>query len=126
MCGGRHACSCHDAPDPRLEGSLAPCLLLLLKKEPAHGYELVERIKAVELLKAFPDPGVIYRYLRRLEDMGMLESRLEPGSGGPARRVYSITPEGEDYLKAWVASLREVRDALDSFIMTAEKDLKQN
>ncbi|MDI9390362.1 MAG: PadR family transcriptional regulator, partial [Synergistota bacterium] len=76
--------------------------------------------------KAFPDPGVIYRYLRRLEDMGMLESRLEPGSGGPARRVYSITPEGEDYLKAWVASLREVRDALDSFIMTAEKDLKQN
>jgi DNA-binding PadR family transcriptional regulator len=97
--------------------------LLLLKKEPVHGYELVERIKTVELLKALPDPGVVYRYLRRLEDMGMLESHLEPGSGGPARRVYSITPEGEDYLKAWVASLRDMRDALDSFIMMAEKDL---
>jgi len=124
MCGGRHDCSCHDAPDPRLEGFLAPCLLLLLKKGSAHGYELVERIKMVELLKVLPDPGVVYRYLRRLEDMGMLESHLEPGSGGPARRVYSITPEGEDYLKAWVVSLRDMRDVLDNFIMMAEKDLR--
>lgn len=124
MCGGRHDCSCHDAPDPSLEGFLAPCLLLLLKKGSAHGYELVERIKMVELLKVLPDPGVVYRYLRRLEDMGMLESHLERGSGGPARRVYSITPEGEDYLKAWVVSLRDMRDVLDNFIMMAEKDLR--
>lgn len=103
---------------------MLPCLLLLLKKTPAHGYELIERIKEFKLPKAIPDPGVIYRHLRHLEDMGMLESRLEPGSGGPARRVYSITPEGEDYLKAWVASLRDMRDTLDNFIAAAEKDLK--
>ena len=124
MCQGKHHCSCHDVPDLRLEGFLAPCLLFLLKKEPAHGYELVERIKDVEMIKAVPGPGVIYRHLRRLEDMGMLESRLEPGSGGQARKVYSITPEGEDYLKARVTSLRDMHDALGKFIEASEAYLK--
>ncbi|MBC7326312.1 MAG: helix-turn-helix transcriptional regulator, partial [Moorella sp. (in: Bacteria)] len=51
-----------------------------------------------------------------LEEDGMVESRLDPGSGGPARKIYSLTPEGESYLQAWAARIRQRRDSLEGFL----------
>ncbi len=113
--GFPHGCHCFDH-QPRLEGFIIPCLLLLLKKKPAHGYELTEKLGSLPFLDAVPDPGVIYRHLRRLEEDGMVESRLDPGSGGPARKIYSLTPEGESYLQAWAARIRQRRDSLEGFL----------
>ncbi|MBC7346807.1 MAG: helix-turn-helix transcriptional regulator [Clostridia bacterium] len=101
---------------PRLEGFLIPCLLLLLKEKPAHGYELVERLGNFSFLEQVPDPGVVYRHLRRLEEEGMVASRLEPGSGGPARKVYSLSPEGEDYLRAWAYRIHRQKGVLEGFL----------
>lgn len=101
---------------PRIEGFLIPCLLLLLKAKSAHGYELMENLGHLDFFKAAPDPGVVYRHLRRLEDEGFVASQLEPGSGGPARKVYSLTSEGENYLLSWAASLRVLRASLDGFL----------
>jgi poly-beta-hydroxybutyrate-responsive repressor len=99
-----------------IEGFLIPCLLLLLKQQPAHGYELAEKLGRLGFLEQIPDPGVVYRYLRRLEEEGMVVSRLEPGSGGPARKVYSLSPEGEDYLRAWANRIRRKKEVLEGFL----------
>lgn len=120
MCGpSRHfpfPCGCRGHHMPRLEGFLIPCLLLLLKEKPAHGYELVERLGNFSFLEQVPDPGVVYRHLRRLEEEGMVVSRLEPGSGGPARKVYSLSSEGEDYLRAWAYRIRRQKGVLEAFL----------
>ncbi len=113
--GFPHSCGC-SGHQPRLEGFIVPCLLLLLKKKPAHGYELAEKLGGLPFLEAVPDPGVIYRHLRRLEEEGMVASRLDPGSGGPARKVYSLTPEGESYLQAWAVQIRRRKDSLEGFL----------
>lgn len=113
-------CHCLDS-GPRIEGFLIPCLLLLLKEKPAHGYELMENLGNLDFLKAVPDPGVVYRYLRRLEDEGIVASQLEPGSGGPARKVYSLTSEGENYLLSWAASLRTLKTSLEGFLSACAK-----
>ncbi|GAW91392.1 PadR family transcriptional regulator [Calderihabitans maritimus] len=115
-----HGPCCH-SHGPRLEGFLIPCLLLLLKDNPAHGYELMERLAELSYLEVQPDPAVVYRHLRRLEVEGMVESRLEPGSGGPARKVYSLTPEGESYLKAWAMRIRKKKASLEGFLADFEK-----
>ena len=48
-----------------------------------------------------PDPGLVYRNLRRLEEQGMVSSEWETGGAGPARRLYQLSSDGEDYLAAW-------------------------
>jgi len=114
-----NSCSC-DTNVPRIAGFVIPCLLILLKKQPSHGYELMEKLEKLSFLDAVPNPGVVYRHLRNLEEEGMVESKLEPGSGGPARKIYSLSPEGEDYLKSWVVNIRNRKSLLDKFLAACE------
>ncbi|TDA69872.1 MAG: PadR family transcriptional regulator [Clostridia bacterium] len=113
-------CEYH-GPGLRIEGFIVPCLLLLLKEQPAHGYELMEKLGNLAFLEAIPDPGVVYRHLRRLEEDGMVASQLEPGGGGPVRKVYSLTPEGESFLRAWATSIRKRKASLEGFLTAFEK-----
>ena len=48
-------------------------------------------------------PAAVYVTLRRLEKRGLLESRMAPpavGKGGRERRVFHVTPEAVDVLRA--------------------------
>ncbi|MDL2283560.1 helix-turn-helix transcriptional regulator [Oxalobacter sp. OttesenSCG-928-P03] len=108
-------CACHGY-GPRLEGFLIPCLLLFLKEKPAHGYDLMEQLASLPFIKSLPDPGVVYRQLRRMKAEGLVVSRLEPGKSGPARTVYSLSEAGETYLEACVASLRGIQSMISAFL----------
>ncbi|NPV53200.1 MAG: PadR family transcriptional regulator [Firmicutes bacterium] len=81
MCGQVHDSSCHGRPPhkcscsgSRIERFMAPCLLLLLLEKPAHGYDLMERLKELGFDGENQDPGMVYRNLRRLEEEGMVRS----------------------------------------------------
>jgi DNA-binding PadR family transcriptional regulator len=89
---------------------------MLLKEKPSHGYEIMEDLAKLDFLKTVPDPGVVYRHLRHMEEGGLVGSRLEPGSGGPARKVYSITPEGEEFLLSCAVSIRNIKSSLEGFL----------
>lgn len=110
-----HTCHGHSMGK---KGIILPCLLLLLKQEPAHGYELMEKLGSFSFLPELPDPGVIYRHLRSLEYDSMVKSQLEASSGGPARKIYSLTSEGERYLQIWVDSIEKRKTALEDFLKT--------
>lgn len=106
----------------KLEGFIIPCLLLLLFTEgPSHGYHLIEKLSKLPFFEVVPDPAVVYRHLRSLENNGMIKSQLVEGSKGPARKVYSLTEEGETYLGDWVPVIESKRDALDHFLNTVQK-----
>ncbi|MCA1680840.1 MAG: helix-turn-helix transcriptional regulator, partial [Actinobacteria bacterium] len=52
-----------DPTQPALpKNFLRPCLLLLLREAPAHGYELLDRLRAFGFEGS--DPGGLYRALR--------------------------------------------------------------
>ena len=80
---------------------LEPCLLLLLIKAPAHGYELLGRLEEFGLDPEEQDPGLLYRTLRRMEEEGFLQSHWDTETGGPAKRLYKVTEDGEELLHAW-------------------------
>jgi PadR family transcriptional regulator PadR len=71
---------------------LRPCLLLLLREDRAHGYDLLERIQALGFDGT--DPGGLYRALRALEREKLVSSFWEPSENGPDRRTYEITRAG--------------------------------
>ena len=119
MCEGNH-CDCENQ-GVKIEGFIVPCILFLLKEEASHGYEIMEKLSNLEFVEMLPDPSVVYRHLRRMETEGKVASQLEPGSGGPARKVYSLTPDGEDYLQMWIMKIRRRKAALDKFITAFEK-----
>lgn len=93
---------------------LRPCLLLLLREQPAHGYELLERLRPFGFEGS--DPGGLYRALRKLEGEGLVRSAWEASSFGPARRIYEITRAGMEELHDRAKGLAEARATLDTFL----------
>lgn len=102
------------APDGMPRNYLRPCLLLLLAEGTAHGYELLEQVRDLGLTR--PDPGGLYRALRAMDEDGLVRSAWEPSEVGPARRTYTLTEEGRDWLHAWAGSLSEVHRVLGGFL----------
>lgn len=100
---------------------LRPCLLLLIAERPSHGYDLLERLE--DLGMAATDPGGLYRMLRSMERDDLVDSEWETSSAGPARRVYTVTDEGMDWLHAWAGALREGRRLLSRFLERYESQV---
>ncbi len=93
---------------------LRPCLLLLLREQASHGYELLERLQPLGFTRE--DPGGLYRALRRLEREGLVRSAWEPSSTGPDRRIYALTRRGTEQLHQHAKALAGAQDALDVFL----------
>ena len=94
---------------------LRPCLLLLLREHPAHGYDLLERLRPLGFNR--DDPGRLYRALRALEKDRLVRSVWEKSSAGPDRRMYEITRLGMEELHESVASLKATGEILELFIL---------
>jgi PadR family transcriptional regulator, regulatory protein PadR len=100
---------------------LRPVVMLLLAEQPMHGYELMGRLKDFGIGQGGMDPSLLYRLLRFLERAGLAESSLDDSGAGPARKVYSLTPEGIEVLDMWAANLDEVSALLRQFKERYEK-----
>jgi len=98
---------------------LRPCILLLLKESSAHGYDLLERARALGFTRS--DPGGLYRALRILEDDGLVRSAWESSTHGPDRRIYEITRGGAEHLHETAVSVRSGAEAMERFISRYEE-----
>jgi PadR family transcriptional regulator PadR len=92
---------------------LQPCLLLLLKEEPGYGYDLVVRLRELGL---DDDSAAVYRALRALEQRDEVSSYWNTSSTGPARRMYRLTPAGDEALSASVAAVGETQLAIERLL----------
>jgi PadR family transcriptional regulator PadR len=85
------------------KGFLRAALLLLLLEQPAHGYELLERLEPFGVQRA--DTGGLYRNLRALENAGLVRSDWRQSAAGPDRHVYQITYAGREELHSHAKGL---------------------
>lgn len=102
-------------PSGRMLGFIQPSLLLLLSEQPAHGYDLLDKLNQNEDTRSI-DPGFLYRTLRHFEQDGLVKSSWQVEARGPARRVYEITADGIEYLHAWADHIRSTRERLGRFL----------
>jgi poly-beta-hydroxybutyrate-responsive repressor len=104
----------------RVERFVEPALLLQLREQPAHGYELLDRLP--ELTGPQPvEMGNLYRLLRGLEEEGLVSSEWDATSSGPAKRRYSLTPAGEQLLDQWAEALRAAQERSAAFLERYER-----
>lgn len=93
---------------------LQPCLLLLLREQPDHGYELAARLRPMH--DGDGDAGGVYRALRGMERQGLVRSEWHASDVGPAKRTYCVTPDGVKLLDELADSLGHTHEALHVFL----------
>ena len=96
-----------NSPEPeevRSRSLLRPAILLLLREQESHGYELMGRLAELGV-EVPPTTGGLYRSLRTMADEGLVTSYWSTPERGPARRVYSITESGEQQLEGSMPAL---------------------
>jgi PadR family transcriptional regulator, regulatory protein PadR len=99
----------------RVERFVEPAVLLLLAERPRHGYELIDELP--ELVgEERVDVGNLYRFLRALEEDGIVESQWRGDLPGPARRTYSLTDTGRRLLRKWADALRQTQEEIAQFL----------
>ncbi len=99
----------------RRRNLLRPTLLFLMHQGPAHGYDLVDRLRSFGVKDI--DPSLIYRALRVMEEEGYIQSTWEEEkTQGPPRRVYTLTSEGDNSLQYNLEDLRTTRDRIDQLL----------
>jgi PadR family transcriptional regulator PadR len=108
----------------RMTGFLQPCLLLMLHRNDAHGYNLLNGLDEFGLNPETHDPSMIYRALREMEATGWITSYEGEESRGPQRRVYRLTEEGLRHLGIWIEDLRRAKREIELLLEAYKRDVK--
>lgn len=97
------------------KGMLEYCILLLLSRQACYSSDIIQRLKAANLLVV---EGTLYPLLTRLKNDGVLAYEWRESTQGPPRKYYELTREGHqtldvlqtawDEIEATVATLKGV------------------
>jgi DNA-binding PadR family transcriptional regulator len=92
-------------------------VLALLAKEPSHGYQLRARLRqALGPLGDAMNDGQVYVTLARLEKAGLVMSEQAAGlPDRPDRKVYELTPAGQQRVSEWLTEVSWPRPDLAEF-----------
>jgi PadR family transcriptional regulator PadR len=99
--------------DSQLKNFIQPCLLLLLKEWSDYGTDLVARLRPFGIT----DSAAVYRALRVLEQVGAVTSLWRPSAAGAARRMYDLTPEGNQALEEWAGTLAGTNRTVEGYLV---------
>ena len=98
-------------------GALEMMILRTLKRQPLHGYALVQHIKRAsnDLLQI--EEGSLYPALQRLLKDGLLKAEWGVSSTNRRVRTYKITAAGEKHLEREVTSFEKMLDGISRVLV---------
>ncbi|MDR0488202.1 MAG: PadR family transcriptional regulator [Propionibacteriaceae bacterium] len=104
---------CHDIgvesverPAEWLRGLLDLCVLAVIEQGPTYGYKISTALTTAGLGEI--KGGTLYPLLSRAERDGLVDTHWEAGDGGPGRKFYTLTSQGQQ-------RLAELRTAWENF-----------
>ena len=84
-------------------------ILLALAAEDLHGYGIMQEIDRQSQGTYKVGPGTLYDNLKKLMDQGFVVDAPKKGKGGEEkRRLYHLSTDGRDALKAEIRRLEDV------------------
>jgi PadR family transcriptional regulator, regulatory protein PadR len=93
-------------------GALEMMILQTLKRQPLHGYALVQHIQQTshDLLQV--EEGSLYPALQRMLKTRLVKAKWGRSSTGRRARIYAITPAGVTHLNREVSSFEQMLDGI--------------
>ncbi|MFB3892679.1 MAG: PadR family transcriptional regulator [Phycisphaerae bacterium] len=105
-CAGRH-----------LDKFIQPAVLTVLAGEPLHGYRIVQCLGRMPMFHGRkPDATGVYRFLKAMEDRGLVRSAWDLSDTGPAKRLFDLTRDGRKCLARWIATLEEYHQQVGQMV----------
>jgi poly-beta-hydroxybutyrate-responsive repressor len=100
---------------------IEPVLLLMIRERgQTHGYYLSNGLAKYAFTDAEIERAALYRTLKILEANGFVVSKWDVEGSGPARKLYSLTREGERHLRQWAQVLNKVSNSMSQFVRKVE------
>ena len=91
-------------------------MLAMLAKEPSHGYQLRARLRdALGPLGDAMNAGHVYVTLTRLEKAGLVAVERSADADRSDRKVYALTPDGQQRVAEWIAEVSWPKPDLAEF-----------
>lgn len=105
--------------DDWLRPALPLLLLHLLIEQPAHGYGLVEQLRATGIEAR---GTTVYPHLSKLQDAGFITSHWQTPETGPARKVLTVTEAGRKQFQDLKHQWSDFRNVLADILAPNETD----
>lgn len=103
-------CACRGG---NLDRFIQPIILLIVYEEPVTGYGIFKNMGDFSMFReSRPDVTGVYRYLKIMEQRGLLEQYECRESENKYKMKYRITKEGIQCLENWERTLTEYADAI--------------
>lgn len=97
-------------------GTLEFCILLMIRRSPSYGYEIISNLEKYPILSA--RENTIYPLLRRLLKEGYISSYWQESAEGlPPRKYYALTESGLAYLDAMAREWGNLLQAIEEIRM---------
>ena len=109
-------------PDQRdlFRGALEMMILRSLRRQPMHGYALVQHIKqrSNDLLQV--EEGSLYPALQRMLRENLVQAEWETSPSNRKVRTYRITPAGISHLEREISSFEQMLKGINLVLSPAE------
>ncbi len=97
------------------KGLLEYCLLTVISRKEAYASDILEVLHKADLLVV---EGTVYPLLSRMKNSGLLDYRWEESPGGPPRKYFRLTTEGQTLLgqldEEWAAISTSINTIINS------------
>lgn len=107
-------------PGQMLKGNLEDCVLTIISMKETYGYEIVQKLE--EFGFGNIAEGTVYPLLLRLEKQGFVETEIRASDYGPKRKYYRITSEGKREILSFIASFRELAEAVENLMLEVARN----
>jgi PadR family transcriptional regulator, regulatory protein PadR len=94
------------------KGALELCVLALLAQRESYAYEIASTLAVAVGM----GEGTIYPLMRRMQDDGLVDTRLVESNSGPPRKYYRLTMAGRTAFAAQKREWRSFADAVNRLL----------
>lgn len=94
------------------KGALDLCVLAILSRGESYGYEIANTLVAAVGM----GEGTIYPLMRRMQNDGLVATRLVESSSGPSRKYYRLTQLGKTVFEAHCRDWDSFKDAVEKLL----------
>jgi len=78
------------------KGILEYCILNIISRGEVYASDMLEELTSAKIMVV---EGTLYPLLTRLRKAGLVEYKWVESTGGPPRKYYTLTREGNDFLQ---------------------------
>ena len=97
-----------------LKGILEGCILAIIEEHETYGYDILSQLQEYGFENIIE--GTLYPVLTRLNKKKLISCRMGESPLGPKRKYYSLTDDGQAYLKEFIKCWTEVQSSVNRIL----------